>query len=127
MTDLSDILERYVSDGSVPGAVAIVAKSAQIDVAAVGSAAIGGDPMTRDSIFRFASITKPIIAAAVMILIEDGRISMHDTVDSWLPELAEPSVVRTPASPLDDLVSAPGRSTYSICLPPARDTASPPT
>ena len=106
MTDLSDILERYVSDGSVPGAVAMVAQSDQIEVAAVGSAAIGGDPMTRESIFRFASITKPIIAAAVMILIEDGRISLHDTVDVWLPELAEPRVVRTPASPLDDLVPA---------------------
>ena len=106
MTDLSDILERYVSDGSVPGVVAMVAQSDQIEVAAVGSAAIGGDPMTRESIFRFASITKPIIAAAVMILIDDGRISLHDTVDVWLPELAEPRVVRTPASPLDDLVPA---------------------
>ena len=84
----------------------MVAQRNQIEVAAVGSAAIGGDPMTRESIFRFASITKPIIAAAVMILIEDGRISLHDPVDVWLPELAEPRVVRTPASPLDDLVPA---------------------
>jgi CubicO group peptidase (beta-lactamase class C family) len=106
MTELSDILERYVSDGSVPGAVAIVAHSDQLEVAAVGSATIGGDPMTRESIFRFASITKPITAAAVMILVEDGRISLDDTVELWLPELAEPSVVRTPASPLDDLVPA---------------------
>ena len=43
MTDLSDILERYVSDGSLPGAVAMLAQSDQIEVAAVGSAAIGGD------------------------------------------------------------------------------------
>lgn len=106
MTDLSDVLERYVSDGSLPGAVAMVAHGDLIEVAAVGSAAIGGDPMTRESIFRFASITKPIIAAAVMILIEDGRISLHDAVGVWLPELAEPRVVRTPASPLDDLVPA---------------------
>lgn len=106
MTDLSDILERYVSDGSLPGAVAMVAQSDQLEVAAVGSAAIGGDPMTRESIFRFASITKPITAAAVMILVEDGRISLDDPVDLWLPELAEPSVVRTPASPVDDLVPA---------------------
>ena len=41
-----------------------------------------------------------------MILIEDGRISLHDAVGVWLPELAEPRVVRTPASPLDDLVPA---------------------
>jgi CubicO group peptidase (beta-lactamase class C family) len=106
MIDLSDILERYVRDGSVPGAVAIVAHGDQVEVAAAGLAAIGGDPMTRDSIFRFASITKPITAAAVMILVEDGRISLDDRVDLWLPELAEPSVVRTPASPVDDLVRA---------------------
>jgi CubicO group peptidase (beta-lactamase class C family) len=106
MTDLHNILERYVNDGFVPGAVALVANRDQIEVVAVGSAAVDGWPMARDSIFRLASITKPITAAAVMILIDDSRISLNDTVDLWLPELAEPIVVRTPASPDDDLVPA---------------------
>ena len=63
-------------------------------------------PMARDSIFRIASITKPITAAAVMMLVEDGRIALDDPVGQWLPELASPMVVRTPAGPVDDVVPA---------------------
>ena len=44
MTDLHNILERYVNDGFVPGAVALVANRDQIEVVAVGSAAVGGGP-----------------------------------------------------------------------------------
>ena len=106
MTDLHSVLERCVSGGSVPGAVAVIARGAEIEVAAVGSAAVDGAPMARDSIFRLASITKPITAAAVMILVDDGRIALHDPVEEWLPELANRRVVRTPASPVDDLVPA---------------------
>jgi CubicO group peptidase (beta-lactamase class C family) len=104
MTELRNILEKHVSDGSVPGAVALLAHRDQIEVAAVGSAAVDGVAMARDSIFRLASITKPITAAAVMILVDDNRLSLADAVQEWLPELAEPSVVRTPASTVDDLV-----------------------
>jgi CubicO group peptidase (beta-lactamase class C family) len=63
MSNLHDILETYVSNGSVPEAVG---------------------PMARDSIFRIASITKPITAAAVMMLVEDSRIALDDPVGQWL-------------------------------------------
>jgi CubicO group peptidase (beta-lactamase class C family) len=106
MTDLSGVLAEYVSDGSVPGAVGLVARGDQIEVAVVGSAAVDGAPMARDSIFRLASITKPITALAVMMLVEDGRLALHDPVDEWLPELAQPNVVRTPGSAVDDVVPA---------------------
>jgi len=62
--------------------------------------------MARDSIFRIASITKPITAASLMMLVEDGRVALGDPVAQWLPELARPSVVRTPASEVDDVVPA---------------------
>jgi CubicO group peptidase (beta-lactamase class C family) len=106
MADLHSTLERHVNDGSLPGAVALIAHGDAIEVAAVGSAAVDGARMARESIFRFASITKPITAAAVMILVEAGRITLDDPVDRWLPELANRRVVRTPASPVDDLVPA---------------------
>jgi CubicO group peptidase (beta-lactamase class C family) len=81
-----------------------------VEVEAAGSLAIdGGAPMERDAIFRIASITKPIVAAGLLTLIEDGRIGLNDPVDAWLPELANPVVVRTPASPVEDVVPA-GRS-----------------
>jgi CubicO group peptidase (beta-lactamase class C family) len=106
VTDLRDILDMHVKNGSLPGAVGLVARGDQIEYAAVGSAAIDGAPMTRESIFRIASVTKPITAAAVMVLVDDGLIGLDDPVDRWLPELANPAVVRTPASPVDDVVPA---------------------
>jgi len=106
MAGLHGTLGAYVENGSVPGAVGLVARGDRMEVAAVGSMAVGGTPMARDSIFRFASITKPITAAAVMMLVEDGRIALDDPVGRWLPELAEPKVVRAPASPVDDVVPA---------------------
>ncbi len=107
MTKLLDILETYVGNGFVPGAVALVARGDRVEVQAAGSADVAGTaPMARDSIFRIASITKPIAAAAVMILVEDGRIALDEPVRRWLPELASPTVVRTPASPIDDVVPA---------------------
>src|SRR5262249_60998805 len=100
MSTLHDILQTSVSDGSVPGAVGLVARGDQVEVQAAGSADVdGARPMARDSIFRIASITKPITAAAVMMLAEDGRIALDDPVGPWLPELAAPSGVPTPARP----------------------------
>ena len=106
MADLHGTLQRFVDNGTLPGAVGLVARDSRTEVAAVGSLAVGGAPMTDDSIFRLASTTKPITAAAVMMLVEDGRIGLHDAVGRWLPELADPKVVRTAASPVEDVVPA---------------------
>jgi CubicO group peptidase (beta-lactamase class C family) len=107
MSSLREVLEAPVGDGTVPGAVALAARGDQVELEAVGSVdAEATAPMARDTIFRVASITKPIVAAAVMLLVEDGRITLEDPVRTWLPELASPQVVRTPASPVDDLVPA---------------------
>jgi CubicO group peptidase (beta-lactamase class C family) len=107
MSTLRDILERHVGRGSVPGAVGLVARDGRVEVQAVGSAdAEGSSPMDRDSIFRIASLTKPVIAAAAMMLVEDGRIALDEPVRRWLPELTAPMVVRTPAGPVDDVVPA---------------------
>ncbi|MGV9341806.1 serine hydrolase domain-containing protein [Streptomyces sp. NPDC003688] len=107
MTALHDTLHRYVEDGRLPGAVALVAHGDDVEVVAVGHA--DGDrsvPMARDSVFRLASTSKPIVAAALMMLVEDGRVALEDPVERWLPELAAPMVVRTPESPVDDVVPA---------------------
>jgi CubicO group peptidase (beta-lactamase class C family) len=106
MAGVSDILGRHVRNGALPGAVGLVVRGDRAEIAAAGSASVGGAPMTRESIFRIASITKPITAASLMMLVEDGRIALDDPVDEWLPELAKPSVVRTPASEVDDVVPA---------------------
>jgi len=106
MSHLRGLL-NYVDDGTVPGAVALVSSGGRVDVEAVGSAdAAGAAPMARDSIFRIASITKPITAAAAMLMVDEGRIALEDPTSEWLPELAAPSVVRSPDAPVDDVVPA---------------------
>ncbi|MCH5675900.1 serine hydrolase domain-containing protein [Streptomyces gilvus] len=107
MSALYDTLRRHVDRGTVPGAVGLVARGADMEVVAVGSAdADGTAPMARDSIFRIASITKPITAAAVLMLVEDGLLGLDAPVEEWLPELAKPLVVRTPDAPVEDVVPA---------------------
>jgi CubicO group peptidase (beta-lactamase class C family) len=107
MSDLRETLIRHVQDGAVPGAVGLVARGGDVEVVAVGSVDAGRTAaMTRDSIFRIASITKPVTAAAVLMLVDEGRIGLDDPVAEWLPELAKPMVVRTPTSPVDDVVPA---------------------
>jgi len=66
MAGLHSMLETYVDNRSLPGAVGLMARGRLAEVAVVGSAALDGAAMARDSIFRLASVTKPITAAAVM-------------------------------------------------------------
>ncbi|MFJ6482419.1 MULTISPECIES: serine hydrolase domain-containing protein [unclassified Streptomyces] len=107
MSDLRSLLEIHVGEGSLPGAVALVAHGEDVEVAAVGSVdTTGTAPMARDSLFRIASVTKPVTAAATMMLVEDGLLALDVPVARWLPELAAPTVVRTPSAPLDDVVPA---------------------
>jgi CubicO group peptidase (beta-lactamase class C family) len=97
---MQDTLDKHVGDGTVPAALGLVARGEDVEIA------IAGAGIAPDSIFRIASITKPITAAAVMLLIQDGRIKLHDPIGPWLPELADPKVVRTPESPVGDVVPA---------------------
>lgn len=107
MTVLNDTLDRHVGLGAAPGAVALVARGDDLEVRSAGFVdQRGSAPMARDSIFRIASLTKPITAAALMLLVDDGTVALADPVDRWLPELSSPLVVRAPGSPVDDLVPA---------------------
>ncbi len=63
-------------------------------------------PMTRDTIFRIASMTKPVTVAAAMVLVDEGRLALSDPVTRWLPELGDRRVLVDPAGPLDDTVPA---------------------
>jgi CubicO group peptidase (beta-lactamase class C family) len=115
---LHALMAAYVERGDVPGLVTLVARRGQVSVDAIGtSAAAGaGRPVTRDAIFRVASMTKPVTAAAAMILVEDGKLRLDDPVDRWLPELAHRRVLRRLESPLDDTVPAARRITVRDLL-----------
>ncbi len=99
MTLLRDLLETVVAGGTVPGAAALVARGDEVEIGSAGE-------VEPDSIVRLASITKPITAAGVMLLVDEGLVALDDQIARWVPELASPRVVRTPESPIDDVVPA---------------------
>jgi CubicO group peptidase (beta-lactamase class C family) len=102
-----DVVARHVAVRAVPGAVALVAHDGAVTVDAVGTTAFdGGLPMSRDTVFRVSSLTKPIVAAAALILVDEGRLGLDDPVDPLLPELAHRRVLRRPDGPLSDTVPA---------------------
>ena len=104
-SELEGFLIRYVEAGTVPGAVGLLG-GRDPDLVAVGVASIGGKPMREDDIFRIQSMTKPITAVAALRLVEAGRIGLDQSVETWLPELADRRVLTSPGAPLDDTVPA---------------------
>src|SRR6185369_9103272 len=107
---LRDLLDRHVDSGFVPGAVAVLARHDAVHIEATGSLAFEGagstTPMARDTICRMGSMTKPIVAACAMTLVEDRTLRLDDPVDDLLPELATMTVLADPNGPLDNTVAA---------------------
>lgn len=104
---MHDVMAGHVEHGAVPGLVTLVSRRGETHVDAIGVKSVGGrDPMRRDTIFRIASMTKPITAAAAMILVEECKLRLDEPVDRLLPELAGRKVLKRIEGPLDDTVPA---------------------
>jgi CubicO group peptidase (beta-lactamase class C family) len=110
LTRLRDLLARHVASGFVPGAVAVLARHGEVHVEAAGTLAFEGAgadrPFGPDTICRLGSMTKPLVGACVLTLVEDGTLRLDDPVGELLPELADPVVLADPAGPLTDTVPA---------------------
>lgn len=106
MGSLLDPIGAFVEDGRYPGMSALVWQAGKEPV----FDAIGwrdsdrGLPFERDTIFRLASMTKPITSAAAMVLVERGKLALDAPLTLWLPEAAGLRVLRSPQSDLDDVV-----------------------
>jgi CubicO group peptidase (beta-lactamase class C family) len=104
---IGDCLRGNVDRGELAGAVVLLARGDTVQVQAVGLQDLASNvPMRRDTIFRILSMTKPIVAAAAMILVEERRIAPEDSVEKWLPELANRRVLRAMDAAVDDTVPA---------------------
>ena len=104
---MHDVMAGHVESGYVPGLVTLVSRRGETHVEDIGQTAFeGGGPMRRDTIFRIASVTKPIVAAAAMILVEEAVLRLDDPLDPLLPELADRQILRRINGPLDDTVPA---------------------
>jgi CubicO group peptidase (beta-lactamase class C family) len=99
-------LKTHIADGQPPGLVALVSRGGETHVVTAGAMTIAGTPIARDAIFRIASMTKPITAAAAMMLVEDGKLRLDEPIDRLAPELAQRQVLQRMNGPLDDTVPA---------------------
>jgi CubicO group peptidase (beta-lactamase class C family) len=99
---LPEVMAAHVERDTVGGVAWLAARGAQVEAGVAGRLTRGEPaPVGRDSIFRISSMTKPIVAAAALVLIEECRLRLDDPVDDLLPELAERRVLVDGRGPLD--------------------------
>lgn len=101
-------IREAVESGLLAGAVTLVWQRGKVlQVNEIGYRDVEAAlPMQRDTIFRVASMTKPVTVAAALALTEQGRLALDDPVSRWLPELADMRVLTRPTGQLDDTVPA---------------------
>ena len=101
-------LQGVVDAGDLSGFVTLVWRGGKVvQVDTVGRRDVEGDkPMTRDTIFRIASMTKPITSVAALMLLEEGRLKLDDPITRWAPEFADMQVLKAADGPLDQTVPA---------------------
>jgi CubicO group peptidase (beta-lactamase class C family) len=104
---MHQVLSGHIERKQMPGLVALVSHGDDVRLETLGTLAFDNPaPMQRDTIFRIASITKIITAAAAMILLEECKFRLDDPIDPWLPELANRRVLKSISSEVDDTVPA---------------------
>ncbi|UAL09253.1 serine hydrolase domain-containing protein [Caulobacter segnis] len=108
LAEVGSTLRGFVDRGELAGVVTLTSRGGEI----VQSEALGWRdieakaPMRPDTLFRIASMTKPITSVAALMLIEEGRLALEDPIARWIPELADPLVLRDAAGPLRDTTPA---------------------
>ncbi len=104
---LHDAMAARVDRHELPGLVTVLARGDEVQVDPIGTYALDDPrPMRRDTLFRIASFTKPVLAAATTMLIEEGKLDLTERVDRLLPELAHRRVLTRVDGPLSETVPA---------------------
>jgi CubicO group peptidase (beta-lactamase class C family) len=113
LATVAPVLQGVVDAGDLSGVVTLVWRGGEdVQFNAVGKRDIAnGKPMTRDTLFRIASMTKPITSVAALMLMEEGRLKLDDPITKWLPEFAAMKVLKDPKGSLDDTYPSPGHIT----------------
>src|ERR1051326_1661464 len=94
------VIQRYIDNKAVPGVVTLIARRGRVVYfEAQGRRDFASDvPMTTDTIFRLASMTKPITSVSAMMLYEEGDFLLSDPVSKWLKEFSEMNVAQIPSA-----------------------------
>jgi CubicO group peptidase (beta-lactamase class C family) len=104
---MHQVLSGYIDRKEMPGLVALVSHHDDVHIETLGTLAFNQSaPMRTDTIFRIASLAKPVTAVAATILLEECKLRLDESIEPWIPELANRRVLRSLSGPLDDTVPA---------------------
>lgn len=110
-------INRYVDAGELAGAAMLVRRSGETQALCVGLRDIEARrPVERDTIFRIASMSKPITSTLALMLFEDGKFALGDPITRWAPEFSRMRVLRSPEGPLDEAEPAERPITFEDLL-----------
>src|SRR5579872_201854 len=100
---MRDTLQQIVDSGQLAGAATLVWKNGAARTTCFGWRDIERKlPVERDTIFRIASMTKPITSVAALMLVDEGSIALSDPITRYAPEFSRMRVLRSPGGPLDE-------------------------
>src|SRR5574339_907475 len=111
-------IESMVDTGALAGAATLIWRDGKVvEIATVGWRDVEARlPIERDTLFRIASMTKPITSTAALMLFEEGRFAPDAPIARWAPEFSQMRVLRSPNGPLDQTYPAERRITFRDLL-----------
>ncbi len=115
---IATTIESMVNAGALAGAATLVWRDGKVvQIGAVGWRDVEARlPIERDTLFRIASMTKPITSMTALMLVEEGRFALDDPITRWAPEFSQMRVLRSPNAPLDQTYPAERLITFNDLL-----------
>jgi CubicO group peptidase (beta-lactamase class C family) len=109
LAQIPPALQAVADAGDLSGFVTLIWRKGEVaQVNTIGFRDVeAGLPMTRDTLFRIASMTKPVTSIAALMLLEEGKLRLEDPIANWLPEFAGMRVLKDAAGPIEDTYPAP--------------------
>lgn len=115
--ELLAAMEEPIQAGQLAGAAGLVWRDGQTQAVCAGWRDVEAKlPIERNTLFRIASMTKPITSVAALMLLDEGRIAMKDPIVRYAPEFCDMRVLRSPEGPLDETDAASRSITFEDLL-----------
>jgi CubicO group peptidase (beta-lactamase class C family) len=109
LAQIPTALQGVVDAGDLAGFVTLLWRKGEVaQVNTVGWRDLAAKaPITRDTLFRIASMTKPVTSIAALMLLEEGKLRLEDPITRWMPEFAGMRVLKDPTGPIEETYPAP--------------------